>query len=425
MNPIDISFTESVQGAGGAGFAAPIFRAGMPPSDFASSTPQGRAGMGADFLAGIDMQGLDPLSSMRDAFDEEVGKTYEWIAAVLEKGYDPRKMDMSKPESKQVYMDFMKQKRTLQKMADDLKLTKEMRGSGDFFMPSDADAKTAVTRGFKYDLDDMVAERNKKISASGIADEESYNLEVDRFEQFTNQLYGAYKRQRDLLDGDPAMQKLLDAKFAGTISSVQEPVFKGASDLAKAKLEIDRARLNLQVARLEAGIDDDAGLDVTNEFTRVYGADTKDGLEYYKATITAPPVKISSVRGYSLDGEDVNSRYLTDITIDGYEILPINSKGEPVIAGVTKKKTDDSLDIKGFKLFAVGSSKVEGGGSNPVWIDPKFTKNKHKGKMNKLVSEQIDIYSDAASKTKVTTANQQEQPAAQEEFDVLNWKKPQ
>jgi hypothetical protein len=139
-----------------------------------------------------------------------------------------------------------------------------------------------------------------------------------------------------------------------------------------------------------------------------------------------------------LDDKNINNRYLTDITIDGYEILPINSKGEPIIAGVTKKKTDESLDIKGFKLFAVGSSKVEGGGSNPVWIDPKFTKNKHKGKMNKLVSEQIDIYSDAASKTKVTTANQQEQPsqptarpaasfieAIQEEFNVLDWQKPQ
>ena len=396
MNPIDISFTESVQGAGGAGFAAPIFRAGMPPSDFASSTPQGRAGMGADFLAGIDMQGLDPLSSMRDAFDEEVGKTYEWIAAVLEKGYDPRKMDMSKPESKQVYIDFMKQKRTLQLMADDLKLSGRLKQDGRSLAPATATAQQALEMGDMPDFMQMVRESNKTFSSSGFSDQEAFGQAVQAYNEIGQGMFDAYMQFRDLAKDSPAKQKLLDAQFDMAVKSRQRPLFKGMTELQERRLAVDEARLNLQIQKLKMDGEKDAyKLDVEGKTNTVYLANG-DSFTYESEVLSTPQVKFSSTEGYVLatlsareggggGGKQAVKRGIANSgTIDRYEIIAVDANGVPIITDTPSA----TKDIKGYKVFAVGEGKY-GKEDVPVWTDVSTGKNKYSSAINQVVAENI------------------------------------
>ena len=411
MNPIDFQLTESVQGAGGAGFSVPIFRAGMPV-DATTATPQARSGLGIDYLAGIEMDGLDPVSAMRDAFDQEVANTYEWIAGVVEKGYDPTKIDMSDPNSKAVYLDFMKKRQGLKRMADDLKLSGTLKKQGDLIVDPTADAATVMGRGFKSNLLDIVKQQNSMFSAAGYDNEQTYGMAMEEYQVAGQQLLDAYLKQRELVKDNPDLLRKLESGYSEAKAARRPPMFTGGINAKEAAMiENDRRALDLREKEYLLNKEgQEEGISQSTLNTKVtLQPSTGTAISYTSPRLTVPIVSVASARGFTLGGDGFVGETLPDIKVDRYEILPIDASGKPIVDGV-QGKYSSAADVKGFKVFAIGNAK-KGDDIVPFYISADITKNKHKGSKAALVSKTIDEYNRIAKEMKPTAVGGQQQSA--------------
>jgi len=404
MNPIDISLTESVQGAGGAGFSAPIFRAGGG-IDQGNATPQARGGQGMDYLAGIaDMQGLDPVSSLRDAFDQEVTNTYEWITEVVAKGYDPTKMDMSDPNSKKVYLELMQRKQGLKKMADDLKLSGRMKEKGNLLVDPTADATTIMNKGIESNLLNIAKGLSQTFTQSGYDNKEAFGMAMEQYQMNQEGLFKAYINQRDLLKDSPTQQRKLDAMYEESKAMLRMPTFSGGiSDYEKQQIDLGNRKFDFEQKKFNLEQNDEVRQ--LRETVDNFDVNFDDGssLRYTKSVLSVPPVRVASSKGYALDSrKGLQEGEYADIIIDRYEVIPVDKNGMPVRKdNLSKEGKPIKLDPNAisFKLFAVGNAKKDGK-AVPIYVDPSATKNKHKGTTANLVIETIDDYETRAKSMK-------------------------
>jgi hypothetical protein len=400
MNPIDISFTESVQGAGGAGFSAPIFRAGVG-IDQGNATPQSRAGRETDYLAGIDMNDLDPVSSMRESFDQDVSDLYDWVASVVEKGYDPTRMDMSDPNSKKVWLEFNKKKQGLKTKADNLRESNLLKRDKSALIDPTADLTTARETAIRPNFAALVAEGNKVVSSAGINDEEAFGVALMDYEQRGEQLMNAYMQQRAILKDSPAMQTLLDAEYSAALAARQKPYFKGMTDYQMQKLRIDEMRLGLAIENAKRGAEDDVQFNVANKSNAVVLPDGKTNIVYETAILTTPEVSFSSAEGWALEKDSklgankyaLKKKMVTNGKVDKYEILAVDANGLPIIEGAAN--VNNSGKIAGYKVFAVGQGK-SGGDDYPIWTDISVGRNKYKSGQNRTFDANISALENLA-----------------------------
>jgi hypothetical protein len=405
MNPIDISLTESVQGAGGAGFSAPIFRAGGG-IDQGNATPQARGGQGMDYLAGIaDIQGLDPVSSLRDAFDQEVTNTYEWITEVVAKGYDPTKMDMSDPNSKKVYLELLQRKQGLKKMRDDLLFSADVKKQRGVLVDPRADAATSVNKQVKPIFDQMITEYNKGIPAGGFKDRESYEFATQNYLNQREQLFNAYRMNREILSSSPEQQQLLDASYSTALAGQQVPTFAGESEMDKLKFNLEMQKFNLAQQKFKYEKEQNEQIESLDFETtpKRLAFSTGEEFQYDNPVLATAIVDLASASGYTLDGSAMTRTDAPSVKVDRYEILPVDSKGAPIVNGVSiGKGTRASDTIVGFKVFAVGASTgTTDSYAKTIWLAPEMTYNKHKGKSAQLVRDNVEEMKKTAKSMKV------------------------
>lgn len=392
MNPIDLSLTESVQGAGGAGFSVPIFRAATA-IDQTTATPQGRAGAGIDYLADIQMDGLDPISAQRDVFDQEIASLNEWIAGVVEKGYDPRKIDYSDPNSTKVWLEFNKKKQVVKRLADNLRESNLAKREKDLFVNPKADLAEVRSKGFKPNLIDAVKQQNQMFSASGYDTKETYNMAMQEYKLAGEQLLDAYLAQKEMVKDNPDLVRKLEASYVEANAARRPPMYVGGlNEKEQAQHSIDRQNLALREKEFQLKKDAaEVGLEEIEEAADVFSTATGKGVRYTKTRLPIPEIDIASARGYTINNGEIKNENLTGIKITGYETYPIDKAGNPIISD-----RKGSVEVAGFRTFAVGSATKKGSDNKvrfvPVYINPDLTRNKHKGKLGQTINSKIDLY---------------------------------
>lgn len=366
--------TQGVQGAGSGGYSAPIFRLNQG-TNASTSTPNARGsnidGLYEDIVGSGD---LDPTSALRATFDEDVIELNNWVASVMEKGYNPLQPDYSDPTSVQLYREFQDKRVQMRSMADNLRASldykKRMAAKGYIVDPTD-DATQALEESFETGYDNSIRELNKSISASGYMKGEELNYAINAFSQGLEAIEQGYLSDREQVKGNANLLRKVDAAYLKAIGSAKQPMLKTESPYARERMNLEIAKLNLRAAQLASqdqgdvriftdkrdlssgSLGDDAVLagTVSEVLSQI---NNEQGVQYEYAQAAYPSVKVTQSDGYVIENGVPKKSKVTNGEFDTFELLPVDESGMPIIDGSGGKFSGR------FEVFAVGMAKSKG-----------------------------------------------------------------
>lgn len=372
MNGIDFGITQGVQGAGSGGYSVPIFRLNQG-TNAATATTKARGsnidGLYADIVGDGD---LDPTSALRATFDNDVIELNNWVASVMEKGYDPINPDYSDPTSVQLYREFQDKRVQMKNMADNLRASldykKRMASKGYIVDPTD-DAVQTLEESFETGYDKSVQELNKSISASGYTKGEGLDYAINTFSQGLAAIEQGYLSDREQVKGNANLLRKVDAAYSKAIGGAKTPMLKTESPYARERMNLEIAKYNLRAAQLASQQDqgevriftDKRDLDAQNidpneplvgSFSEVLSQINNGGQAQYEyAQAAYPTVKVTQSDGFVIENGVPKKSKVTNGEFDTFELLPVDESGTPIIDGSGGKFSGR------FGVFAVGMAK--------------------------------------------------------------------
>lgn len=421
MEPLSVGMTDMVAGAGGAGFAMPRIRlnAGVSAN---TQTPESRAATMEGMLGGLDDSNLvlDPISELRDEFDNGVANLYSWVAESIQQGIDPRYYDPSNPESPKRYRAFIEEKQRLRRMRDDLVTTRELQKKDDFLLPSSyKGAEDLIRNRIGVDLKVVAKEFNKNVTPSGYDQGLSFNQAMQQYDQVQAQLFDQFQRVMSTIKDDEKLKQDWTNEYLAARAMVNKPNIKTMSELERASLDLRQAEYDLRLREFNSKEADKISIMIDED---EFVMPTLLGQESTLASVPMKPIKQPSFIIPTVEYNSAITAYVPDskgggkkesiggLRIDGVKVMPIDKNGNPIVGTPTEIP-------HGFKAFATGISPAIGREpSRPVFVEVSVLGNKLKGEDRNKVNEYVsfmEAYSKAATnQVRQIKSNQSATPTA-------------